>query len=37
MDKIKGGCAGPTIGVTYGAPTGFAHRGRMIPDSIDIA
>lgn len=37
MDKIKGGWAGQTIGVTYGAPTEFRYRGEMIPDSVEIA
>ncbi len=31
-DKIKGGWAGQTIGVTYGGPTEFRFRGTMIQD-----
>ncbi len=31
-DKIKGGWAGQTIGVTYGAPVEFAFQGTMIND-----
>jgi hypothetical protein len=29
-DKIKGGWAGQTIGVTYGAPVEFRYNGTMI-------
>jgi hypothetical protein len=36
LDKIKGGWAGQTLGVTYGGPTEFRYKGRMIPDSINI-
>ena len=36
MDKIKGGWAAQTIGVTYGGPTEFRFRERYIPDSIEI-
>ncbi|MBQ0077152.1 MAG: ADP-ribosylglycohydrolase family protein [Bacteroidales bacterium] len=36
MDKIKGGWAGQTIGVVYGAPTEFKHQGTIIPDSQPI-
>lgn len=36
MDKIKGGWAGQTIGVIYGAPTEFKYNGVMISDSIPI-
>ncbi|MBD5234572.1 MAG: ADP-ribosylglycohydrolase family protein [Bacteroidales bacterium] len=36
LDKVKGGWAGQTIGVTYGAPTEFRYQGRMIPDSVEI-
>jgi len=36
MDKIKGGWAGQTIGVTYGGPTEFAYRGTMIKDDVHI-
>lgn len=32
MDKIRGGWAGQTIGVVYGAPTEFKHCGTLIPD-----
>ncbi|GAP73031.1 hypothetical protein SAMD00024442_57_5 [Candidatus Symbiothrix dinenymphae] len=32
LDKIKGGWAGQTIGVTYGGPTEFNWRGTMIQD-----
>lgn len=35
-DKIKGGWAGQTIGVSYGAPTEFRYQSRMIPDSVEI-
>ncbi len=31
-DKIKGGWAGQTIGVTYGAPVEFRYQGTMIND-----
>ena len=31
-DKIKGGWAGQTIGVTFGGPTEFRYRGTMIGD-----
>lgn len=31
-DKIKGGWAGQTIGVTYGAPVEFRYQGSMIND-----
>ena len=36
-DKIKGGWAGQTLGVTYGGPTEFRYMARFIPDSILIA
>ena len=36
LDKIKGGWAGQTIGVTYGGPTEFKYLGTMIQDYIDI-
>ncbi len=36
-DKIKGGWAGQTIGVTYGGPTEFRYRRRIIPDSVTIS
>jgi hypothetical protein len=31
-DKIRGGWAGQTIGVTYGGPTEFQYNGTMIQD-----
>lgn len=31
-DKIAGGWAGQMIGVSYGAPTEFRYRNRIIPD-----
>ena len=36
-DKIKGGWAGQTIGVTFGGPTEFRYDGTMIPDYTPIA
>lgn len=36
QDKIKGGWAGQTIGVTYGGPTEFKYNSMIIPDSISI-
>jgi hypothetical protein len=35
-NKIKGGWAGQTIGVTFGGPTEFKYLGRIIPDYVDI-
>lgn len=35
-DKIRGAWAGQTIGCTYGGPTEFRYRDRIIPDSIPI-
>jgi len=35
-DKIKGGWAGQTIGVTYGGPTEFQYCSVTIPDSVPI-
>jgi ADP-ribosylglycohydrolase len=35
-DKIKGGWAGQTIGVTFGGPTEFRYRGTMIEDYTPI-
>jgi hypothetical protein len=32
QDKIRGGWAGQTIGVTYGAPVEFRYQGSMIND-----
>ena len=36
LDRIKGGWAGQTIGVTYGGPTEFRYPGTMIQDYIPI-
>lgn len=36
LNKIKGGWAGQTIGVTYGGPTEFKYRGIMIDDGVEI-
>jgi len=36
-DKIKGGWAGQTISCTYGGPTEFRFRSRMIPDDHEIS
>ncbi len=36
LDKIKGGWAGQTIGVTFGGPTEFKYNGTMIQDYIPI-
>ena len=35
-DKIKGGWAGQTIGVTFGGPTEFKFNGTMIQDYVPI-
>lgn len=35
-DKIKGGWAGQTIGVVYGAPVEFKYQGSLIPDFQNI-
>ncbi len=35
-DKIKGGWAAQTIGVTFGGPTEFKWKGCLIPDSYKI-
>jgi len=35
-DKIKGGWAGQTISCTYGGPTEFRFRSRMVPDDHKI-
>ncbi len=35
-DKIKGGWAGQTIGVVYGAPVEFKYQGSLIPDEQNI-
>lgn len=37
QDKIKGGWAAQTFGCTYGGPTEFRYKGRIIPDSVEIA
>jgi hypothetical protein len=36
LDKIKGGWAGQTIGVTYGGPTEFRFNGTMINEYVPI-
>ena len=36
QDKIRGGWAGQTIGVTFGGPTEFRYNGTMINDHIPI-
>ena len=36
QDKIKGGWAGQTIGVVYGAPVEFKYQGSVIPDYQNI-
>src|SRR5690606_14249274 len=36
LDKIKGGWAGQTIGVTFGGPTEFRYRGTFIQDYENI-
>ncbi len=36
QDKIKGGWALQTIGVTFGGPTEFRYRGSFIPDYTPI-
>ena len=36
LNKIKGGWAGQTIGVTYGGPMEFRYNGRMIPQDTTI-
>ncbi len=36
QDKIKGGWAGQTIGVVYGAPVEFKFQGSIIPDYQNI-
>ena len=36
QDKIKGGWAGQTISCTYGGPTEFRFKSKMIPDDHDI-
>lgn len=35
-NKVRGGWAAQTIGVTYGGPTEFKYKGVIIPDSVDI-
>ena len=36
MNKIKGGWAGQTIGVTYGGPTEFRYRAQTISDDVQV-
>jgi hypothetical protein len=36
QDKIKGGWAGQTLGVTYGGPTEFRYKSMIIPDTVRI-
>lgn len=36
LNKIKGGWAGQTIGVVYGAPVEFKYQGSIIPDYQNI-
>jgi hypothetical protein len=36
QNKIKGGWAGQTIGVVYGAPVEFKYQGSIIPDYQNI-
>lgn len=36
LDKIKGAWAGQVLGCTYGGPTEFQYRGRMIDDERHI-
>lgn len=36
MNKIKGGWAGQTIGVTYGGPTEFKYRSKIIDYDVEI-
>lgn len=36
MNKIKGGWAGQTIGVTYGGPTEFRYLGRTMSDEESV-
>ena len=36
LDKIKGAWAGQVIGCTYGGPTEFVYRGRMIEEEKEI-
>lgn len=36
MNKIKGGWAGQTIGVTYGGPTEFRYQSKTIPDDVQV-
>jgi hypothetical protein len=36
QDKIKGGWAGQTISCTYGGPTEFRFKSKMIPDDHQI-
>lgn len=36
LDKIKGGWAGQTIGVTFGGPYEFQYCGLYIPDTVKL-
>lgn len=36
-DKIRGGWAGQTIGVTFGGPTEFKFKGTLIQDYVPLA
>jgi hypothetical protein len=36
QNKIKGGWAGQTIGVVYGAPVEFKYQGSLIDDKLNI-
>ena len=36
QDKIKGGWAGKTIGVTFGGPVEFNYLGTMVDDYLPI-
>ena len=36
LDKIKGGWAGQTIGVTFGSITEFRYQGTLIQDCYTI-
>jgi hypothetical protein len=36
QNKIKGGWAGQTIGVVYGAPVEFKYQGSLIDDQLNI-
>ena len=36
QDKIRGGWAGQTIGVTFGGPTEFRYNGTFIQDYVPL-